>query len=292
MNTAANTLSFDQLHIDIGRNASDDFNPFHDPQRWRNVRRNPFSGPIVLGFQLECLIAACVERYRDSNAETALIAELGLRYSCYEFRFVSAVLPGQRLRIEVQPGQVKEGASGQLSNRVRLFCNDQLAVTGYKRESRAPLYLQELHNTAPANLAIAQDRDYLPDSAWFLKRKYLTTSNAKNFLCASLVEQTRYIDEIAEKVDFPEMFPCALISNALLERAWRDGHDFEAQPMIYLAHRLCCDRVAVAGMRSNTALHILTRPSSDAAGLTQFDALGVLGADQTLFQGRIDLQAL
>ncbi len=289
MNSAADNLSFDQLHIDVGRNATDDLNPFHDPKRWRNVRRNPFSGPIVLGFQLECLIAACVERYRDEHAEASLIQKWGLRYSCYEFRFVSAVLPGQRLRIEIQTGQIKHHESVVLSNRVRLYCNDQLAVTGYKRESSVPLYLPD---TPFEGLSGAQDREYLPNEQWFLKRKYLTTSNAKNFLCASLVDQTRYIDEIAEKVAFPEMFPCALISNALLERAWRDGHDFEAEPMVYQSHRLCCDREAVANMRSNAALHILNRPAAEGDGLSRFDTLGVLGADQTLFRGRIDLQSL
>ena len=74
-----------------------------------------------------------------------------------------------------------------------------------------------------------QDRTFLQDQDLFLKRKYMTTSNAKNFLSGSLVEQAEYIDEIAEKVKFPELFPCALLSNALLERAWQEGHDFESR---------------------------------------------------------------
>ena len=47
---------FEQIHIDAARNSSDDFNLFHDKNKWQRIRDNPFGGPIVLGFQLECLI--------------------------------------------------------------------------------------------------------------------------------------------------------------------------------------------------------------------------------------------
>ncbi len=45
-------LCFQQIHIEVARNATDDFNPFHDKNRWQNVASNPFGGPIVLGFKL------------------------------------------------------------------------------------------------------------------------------------------------------------------------------------------------------------------------------------------------
>jgi hypothetical protein len=56
MSATDNTLRFQQIHIDVARNATDDFNPFHDKNRWQNITDNPFVGPIALGFQLECLI--------------------------------------------------------------------------------------------------------------------------------------------------------------------------------------------------------------------------------------------
>ena len=46
-------LVFSQAHIDVARNSTDDFNPFHDPLRWQRIEGNPFGSPIALGFQLE-----------------------------------------------------------------------------------------------------------------------------------------------------------------------------------------------------------------------------------------------
>ena len=51
---------FEQLHIDVARNTTDDFNPFHDPKRWQRIRNNPFGSTIVLGFQTEFLVSDLV----------------------------------------------------------------------------------------------------------------------------------------------------------------------------------------------------------------------------------------
>ncbi len=48
---------FQQLHIDVARNSTDDFNPFHDPRRYGRIVGSPYPRPIALGFQLECLCA-------------------------------------------------------------------------------------------------------------------------------------------------------------------------------------------------------------------------------------------
>ena len=61
--------SFHPIHIDVARNATDDFNPFHDKNRWQRVAGNPFSGPILLGFQLECLIEDQLLQYRKRHNE-------------------------------------------------------------------------------------------------------------------------------------------------------------------------------------------------------------------------------
>ena len=49
-------LLMSQIHIDIARNSTDDFNLFHNKDRWHWVRGNPFEGPIALGFPLGCVI--------------------------------------------------------------------------------------------------------------------------------------------------------------------------------------------------------------------------------------------
>ena len=56
MTNLSDTERFNQLHIDVARNATDDFNLFHDSKKWQYIKNNPFNGTIVLGFQLESLI--------------------------------------------------------------------------------------------------------------------------------------------------------------------------------------------------------------------------------------------
>ena len=55
MTNLSDTELFNQLHIDVARNATDDFNLFHDSKKWQYIKNNPFNGTIVLGFQLESL---------------------------------------------------------------------------------------------------------------------------------------------------------------------------------------------------------------------------------------------
>ena len=89
MHSTPETLRFDQVHIDIARNSTDDFNPFHDPYRWANIRANPFHSPIVLGFQLEFLVADRIHRHRVATGFGETPECLG--YSNYDFVFVSAL---------------------------------------------------------------------------------------------------------------------------------------------------------------------------------------------------------
>ncbi|MDH3561594.1 MAG: hypothetical protein OEN52_11645, partial [Gammaproteobacteria bacterium] len=51
---------FHQIHIDAARNATDDFNPFHDPWKWDHIHGNPFGMPIVLGFQRDSSARLCM----------------------------------------------------------------------------------------------------------------------------------------------------------------------------------------------------------------------------------------
>jgi hypothetical protein len=292
MPATGETLRFEQIHIEVARNATDDFNPFHDKNRWRNVVGNPFGGPIVLGFQLECLIAQHMRLYREQHDEEELIARKNLRFSNYEFKFVNAVRAGQAISINVKESRFKPGDNTVLANRVSLKADGKLAMAGYKRESASPLYLPDIDPTDLGNLNQAQDRAFLADKSFFLKRKYMTTSNAKNFLSGSLVEQSDYIDELAERVYFPEIFPCALLSCALLERAWQQGHDFELEPMVYKSHNISIDRDLLHDLHSNDALHLLSREADPAAQTPSYECFGVIGSDRLLFRARIDLMPL
>lgn len=255
---------FTQLHIDIARNSTDDFNLFHDPHKWQRIKDNPFGGPISLGFQLESLIEGRIARFRAGREEAGLIGQHALHFSNYQFSFANAVKPGQILQVEIKDSQFKAEPEPVLSNRIVVKADGNLALMGYKKETAEPLFLPNPNLARIGELKIQPDRCFLPNG-FFLKRKFMMTSNAKNFLCASLRDQTEYFDELQDKVEFPEMFPCALLSSALLEKALKWLHDFERNPMVYTSHKISIDRRLLAQLRSNDALHILIKPAQDAA---------------------------
>lgn len=288
----ADSFCFEQLHIEVARNATDDFNPFHDKNRWQNVVDNPFGGPIVLGFQLECLLEQQVRLYRAEHDEQAIIEAERLRYSNYDFKFVNAVRAGQSVEVAIKESRLTKADNLTLGNRVSLLADGRLVIAGHKRESRVPITRAAIDLTELGDLTTAADRSYISGSDLFLKRKYITTSNAKNFLSASLVEQSDYIDEIAERVRFPEIFPCAWISCALLERASQQGHDFERNPLVYMSHSISLDRTVLEQLKSNDSLHLLCRPVAPDGIAQVYECFGVLGADQLLFSALITLMPL
>lgn len=250
---------FNQIHIDVARNATDDFNLFHDPKKWRNINRNPFDGPIVMGFQLESLIEHKVLLHRGANLENELIEKHKLRFSNFQFSFANAVKPGQHVEVNIKKSQMSFDPEVILSNRISIKTDGQLALMGYKKESQYPLFLSDADAIEFGKLRQHPDRSFLADSEFFLKRKFMNTSNAKNFLCGSLVDQSVYFDELNDKADFPEIFPCSLISCALLEKAANEKHDFERNPMVYTSHKISIDRCHLAQLKSNDALHILVK---------------------------------
>lgn len=289
MPTTSNALCFQQIHIDVARNSTDDFNPFHDSNRWSNITNNPFEGPIMLGFQLECLIEYQLKLHREQHGEAVQIDKEGLRFSNYEFKFVNAIQAGQAVDVIIKESRFKPGDNPGLSNRVSLKADNKLALAGSKMETRFPRVAPDIDLAALGDLNQVADRSFVADSGLFLKRKYMTTSNAKNFLASALAVQSDYIDEIGEKVRFPETFPCALLSCALLERAKLEGHDFECQPMVYKSHKFSIDRQCLQQMRSNDALHLLARHTDPVAKTPNYDCFGILGSGRLLFSARIDL---
>lgn len=295
-------LKLQQIHIDVVRNATDDFNPFHDPNRWKNIRDNPFEGPIALGFQLAALALDRISQYRNATGEGDLARDHGLRFSNYQFTFASAVIADSTLEVQVRRTSNRIESRGELSNRVTVKHNGRLALMGMRRDTREASIPMAPLPELPAQLNQIPDRSLLPGSDWFLKRKYLMTSNGKNFCAGSFIPQHHYFDELADKVYFPPSFILSLVSCALLERAWWQGHDFEARPYLYTSHTFSFDKRLQRRLRSNDRIHLLVSPARSApeeGGIggsevpqIHHDCIGIVNDDQVLFHGRVGLAEL
>ena len=302
MTNLSGTELFDQLHIDVARNATDDFNLFHDSKKWQYIKNNPFNGTIVLGFQLESLIEHKVLLYRQIHKEQKLISDNKLRFSNYHFSFVNAVKPRQLVSIDIKESQLKKGENTTLSNRITVKADGLLALMGSKKESQVALFLPNLDLPKFDKLRLHPDRSFLPNGIFFLKRKFINISNAKNFLCGSLVDQDDYFDDIHYKAIFPEIFPCSLISGALLEKAQIEQYDFEQNPMVYLSHKISIDRMLLEQLKSNDALHLLVKQlsveneSTDQIGHTEarydYECYGLIKDNAVLFRALISLAPL
>ena len=109
---------YQQIHIDAARNATDDFNPFHDPKKWNRIHGNPFGMPIVLGFQIEALIEYLVTLFREQTGEQALIDDHQLHFSNFQFTFADVLRPGEPFHVEIKKTVNRISESGQLANRI------------------------------------------------------------------------------------------------------------------------------------------------------------------------------
>ncbi|MCK5667220.1 MAG: hypothetical protein KAI17_27225, partial [Thiotrichaceae bacterium] len=135
---------FSQIHIDVARNATDDFNLFHDSARWSGIFQNPFHGPIVLGFQVESLIEHKIYQHRQTNNENNFITANKLNFSNYQFSFANAIKPGQTVSVDVKKTQISaDSKNPSLSNRVSVKTDNTLALIGFKKETQFPLFLTE-----------------------------------------------------------------------------------------------------------------------------------------------------
>jgi hypothetical protein len=247
---------YQQIHIDAARNSTDDFNPFHEPRKQALIRGNPYPDSIVMGFQLECLIEYLISQHRDAHGENRFLSTADLGFSNYQLTFAGALLPGEPFDIDLRPSQRKTDPAC-LSNRIAVRKEDGFVLMGYKRETTDPLFVPRADFSGLADLGRAPDRAYLPATRYFMKRKFLNTGNAKNFIAGSLADQGYYFDELNDRIHFPDMFPCSLTSCALLEKAMNERHDFMANPVVYSAHNFTVDRKLARKLRSNDVLHIL-----------------------------------
>jgi hypothetical protein len=290
------------LHIDVARNTTDDFNPFHDPSRWRRVRDNPFGSTIALGFQTEFLVSDLIERRHRGDPARAQQDDAGPAFSNYEFRFVGALRPGERFDVELRETVERTAAGGGLSTRAIVRKTDNSPVlVGTQSETPQPRFLADVDLSGLPDLAALPDRSWIDGEGLFLKRKFLNTSNGKNFVLAGLVAQQDYFDELAGRVSFPPMFSAALLSCGLLEQAAQRGYDFEAEPVVYTAHQISVDRRLQRTLRSNDCLHLLVQgplsvaaPAGHAGGQRpdRYRVYGVIRGQALLFRAQVQLAAL
>jgi len=302
MNSQQEQLCFSQVHIDAARNATDDFNAFHDPYKWNAIHGNPFGSPIALGFQLEALIESKIKQFREDNNEAALLAQHNLHFSNFQISFADVVQPDEAFEVTIKPTANNIDKKGQIGNRIAIRKGRRLVVMGYQRESQEPLFCPEADFSTIGNLRAISDRSNIMDDRYFLKRKFMNTSNGKNFLVGSLVDQHLYFDELENRVEFPGMFPTALLSCALLEKVKQEGHDFYGKPMVYTQHAITIDRRLLSRLRSNDCLHMLVQgpetvlPEKGLGKLdipqTAYNCFGLIHDNQILYRARVHMALL
>jgi len=282
-------IVYTPFHIDVARYASDDFNPFHDKHKWRRIAGNPFGGPIALGFQLG---AFAIEAVRDAWRRAA-VAHEHHRYSTVQLRFVDAARAGDLLEVDVKRALPDASGDG-IASRFVLKRNGRPAVLGSLRAgARTPR-----DEDAADDLAFALELDALPDrhvvpgGAWFLKRKFMLTSNAKNFLAAAGIDAFRHFDELEDRVSFPEIYPASLISSALLERGLHRRHDFVREPMVYSQHLITTDRDVLARLRSNDRLNLVVSEEPAGRPRTLHRCRAYTARGERLFSAEIGLVTL
>ena len=271
-----------QLHIDIARNATDDFNLFHDPMRWQRVSDNPFQGTIALGFQLGLFVETQIHQGASSIEPR--------RYSVYEFTFVNPAKEGDELSLVVKTPRVSNTELGkQESQRLVLKASGRPSLMGFYRQSDFMSVKSSLVKYKKEDIVQLADRT-LFDGDVFLKRKWMIVGNAKNYLLSAFADQSRYIDEFADKVRFPQFYPLSLMSSAMLERAQALNYDLIQNPMIYLSQNLCIDNEQLDKLKSNDCLNMLVAPiESDSGHLT---CTGWVSNDSPLFCAEVKLMPL
>lgn len=256
---------FEQIHVDVARFSTDDFNPFHDSGKWRRIAGNPFAGPLVLGFQCEALIEGLIAHLPNYQEDEAFAVAQALTWTHYEFTFVSPLMPGERFVARARAGRRKRTPTPSIAHRILVQTADRPVLTGFVRRTAASLNALTLADS-PFTSPLREAPDRLSCEGWFLKRKFASTGHAKNFLASALTNPLDWFDELEGRVNFPDLFPLALLSCALLEQAHASGHDFFNAPLVYASHRIGVQVPAVRALRSNEPIHLLVRTPEPVTG--------------------------
>jgi len=152
---------FGQIHIDVARNSTDDFNPFHDPHRFDRILANPYPQPIVLGFQLESCAAswssACGRRRRAERDPT-------LRFRNFQFTFADALWRDEACTIDVKP--TPEDRPARVVERVLVKKGGRASCSAGPRHARARDQ-RGRGSAAAVDLRQLPDRSVLPGTPWF-----------------------------------------------------------------------------------------------------------------------------
>ena len=302
MRSDQHDFCYQQIHIDAARNSTDDFNPFHDQVKWSRIHGNPFGMPIVLGFQIEALIEYLVTLFRMQNGDNSLIKDHHLHFSNFQFTFADVVRPGEPFQVEIKKTTNRISESGQLANRIAVRKQGGLVLLGFQRESSVPLCIPDADFSRIGNLDTSEDRSWISQNRYFLKRKFINTGHGKNFLAGSLVDQHHYFDEMNERVQFPAMFPVSLLSCALFEKARLDNYDFESNPVVYTSHLISVDQRLLHTLKSNDRLYLLvteqeTVPAGKGLGKKGFPqqlhrCFGLLSGNRILFRAEVVMAPL
>ena len=295
------SFTFEQIHIEVARNATDDFNLFHDKHKWLEITHNPFKGPIVLGFQLNTLIEYQLRLYRETLHEDQIITDKQLRFSNYQINFVNALRPRQEMSLEIKKTLINTIPDLTLTNRISIKSQGKIILLGYKKETRTPLFLADTDLSTLPDLNSIPDKSLVPNSDFFIKQKRMNNGNVKNFLSGSLAEQSDYFDELTHIANYPEIFPCSLTSGVLLEKAQLEHHDFKANPMVYTSHNISVDRFLIKQLKNNDQLFILVKqlPESQENTLNHtsiflrtYECYGLLENKEILFRIKLNLVPL
>ncbi len=292
---------FDQIHLEVARNASDDFNLFHDKHKWLQITHNPFKGPIALGFQLNTLIEYQIFLHRIAHHENKIIDENKLRFSNYQVTFVNALRPQHAFELILKKTLINTIPELTLSNRVAIKSDHKTILLGLKKETPQALFLNNINLENLPDLDTLADKSTVPGTDYFLKRKFINKGNVKNFLAGSLAEPSDYFDELEHIAHYPEIFPCSLTSGALLEKAQLEQHDFKRNPMVYTSHEISVDRHFLKQVKDNEKLHILVKQHPESPGNTlnqtdilhrSYDCFGLINRHDVLFRIRLNLVPL
>lgn len=293
-----------QMHIEAARNSTDDFNLFHDKNRWQKIERNPFNGTIALGFQLGCFVEDQVNQspknylHQLKTSEKPKVSTQPLNFSQYEFTFAGSVKPNDNIELVVREGRLSYNKGVEcFANRIALKANGKTVLLGYKRLTNEHTVKGVYPLPALSDIIESDDRSFIAHNNIFVKRKYMIVGNAKNFLTSAFAEQSEYIDEFIDKVSFPEMYPMSLLSSALLERAQSVGQDLIKAPMIYVSHKLSINKNVLSKLQSNDPINILVSPpqtltESNDEHVTQYCTCISLTTQEVLFHADIQLAPL
>jgi len=288
---------FDQIHIEITRNAIDDFNLFHDQHKWSLIANNPFKGPIVLGFQLNALIEYQLRLYREAHKEQSLLTQHDLRFSNYYIVFIKPVSPGLPVFLDINQTRMSTFPRTTLKNRIILRSRENTHLLCVKKETSKPMFLSKVTFDHYPDLSEVKDATFIFDSGVFLKRKRLNNGIVKNFLSGSLVEQADYFDELKQLETYPEMFPCSLVSSVLLEKEMRQNYNFIKDPMVYKSHAISVDRLHLQTIKHDQQLHILIESKAEFNQLSDIKSItyycyGLIANNQVLFRMIVNLVPL